>query len=345
MRYLIKPILLLILILMITGCGGGSNPPGSPNPPGSNVKITIIAGRIGTNGALDGSIDEAAFVNPKGIAVDRFSNLYVTDGDAVRKIVYKNGTYEKVITIAGSYDKDLPGADDTFDDPLGIAVNSQGVLYVADLHTIWKLTSSDGENYQVDLLAGTGEPGSDDAEFNTGVAKFNQPTSLICVEGDEGDDYDYLYVTDLNGIRKITLTSSNYSVETIKDKNGEKISGRSVAYNNQDFLYVADTVKIKKVHADYQVDIIAGIDQLGFKDGPGSEALFNQIWGITADGFGNLYVADRVNKKIRKLSGSVNNYTVSTIAEFLSFPQGITADNDGNLYVSYDTVIAKLSFQ
>jgi len=49
------------------------------------------------------------------------------------------------------------------------------------------------------------------------------------------------------------------------------------------------------------VSTIAGSD-LGYADGDGLHAKFNQLNGITADAQGNIYVSDGINYRIRKIT-------------------------------------------
>lgn len=66
----------------------------------------------------------------------------------------------------------------------------------------------------------------------------------------------------------------------------------------------------------------------GSTDGPGTSASFNKPNGLVLDASGNVYVADNVNNKIRKISpsGLVSTYAAA------SNPQGIVLDATGNVY-------------
>jgi len=96
--------------------------------------VSTLAGSD-TRGHHDATGTAAQFTYPTGVAVDSSGNLYVADqGDhRIRKI-----TPERVVsTIAGSGTAghhDATGTEAQFNLPFGVAVDSSGNLYVADLN-------------------------------------------------------------------------------------------------------------------------------------------------------------------------------------------------------------------
>jgi hypothetical protein len=60
-------------------------------------ELQLIAGDIGDAAIMDGSLDVARFNGLAGVAVDAAGNVYVADGQAIRKI----STDGAVTTIAG----------------------------------------------------------------------------------------------------------------------------------------------------------------------------------------------------------------------------------------------------
>jgi sugar lactone lactonase YvrE len=133
-----------------------------------------------------------------------------------------------------------------------------------------------------------------------------------------------------------------------------------VAADGKGNLYVADSGNncIRKiVIATGAVTTLAGDGTVGYRDGTGTVAQFNNPWGIAVVG-GNLYVADSGNYRIRKIviaSGAVSTFAGpagSTItadyvdgtgaAARFGFPIDIAADGNGNLYVVDGYLIRKI---
>jgi len=113
-------------------------------------------------------------------------------------------------------------------------------------------------------------------------------------------------------------------------------------------IYVADGFNdiIRKITSDGTVTTIAGTGVAGHADGDALDARFNRPWGILLDNSGNMYVADKDNHVIRKISsggavttiaGTVNREGAingtGTSAKFYS-PENMVFDNDGNMYIA-----------
>jgi hypothetical protein len=110
-------------------------------------------------------------------------------------------------------------------------------------------------------------------------------------------------------------------------------------------VYVADAGnhKIRKITPDGVVTTVAGSTQ-GFADGEATVAQFYLPTGVAVDASGNVYVADRNNHKIRKITpagevttvaGSTQGFAdgTGTAAQFNN-PFGVAIDASGNMYVA-----------
>ncbi|MCL2725012.1 MAG: NHL repeat-containing protein [Polyangiaceae bacterium] len=163
----------------------------------SSCNVSILAGS-GAAKDVDGTGSNAAFDGPEGLTVDASGNVYVTEwgGNKIRKVT-PGGV---VSTIAGNGTAghiDGTGMGATFNEPTGIAVDTDGNLYVAEVgnNDIRKITP-DGS---VSTLAGSGIQALKDG-IGTSAA-FNQPFGLAI--GPDG----YLYVPDTtnNAVRKVSI--------------------------------------------------------------------------------------------------------------------------------------------
>lgn len=110
-------------------------------------------------------------------------------------------------------------------------------------------------------------------------------------------------------------------------------------------IYVADPGNnaIRKITADGNVSTVAGGGNggAGYIDGNIADARFSQPSGVAVDASGQIYVADRGNKKIRKISSGI----VTTLASGYSFnnPVTIACDANGNVFVGDSFQILKIS--
>jgi DNA-binding beta-propeller fold protein YncE len=73
---------------------------------------------------------------------------------------------------------------------------------------------------------------------------------------------------------------------------------------------------------------VAGIGTFGFSgdNGPANSAQLNGPGGVAVDSTGNLYIADTLNNRIRKVSGGVITTVAgggSSPSGYLLFPQGV----------------------
>jgi sugar lactone lactonase YvrE len=260
--------------------------------------------------------------------------------------------------LGGPGNADGIGPAARFVSPEGIATDTAGNVYVADIYnyTIRKITPAG----VVTTLAGTaGVRGSADGIGAT--AQFVDPTAVAT------DSAGNVYVADTafrgavigsNTIRKITPAGV---VTTLADTAGvwgsadgigaaaQFSSPGGIATDAAGNVYVADSLNytIRKITPAGVVTTLAGTaGAQGSADGVGVAARFTFPDAIVTDTAGNLYVADGVDNTIRKITpagvvttlagtagtrGSADG--IGAAAQFYS-PAGIATDTTGNVYVA-----------
>ncbi len=265
-----------------------------------------------------------------------------------------NTIYSNTQTFAGSETAgfmDGVGRKAKFNRPSKIAVDNNGNLYVSDeLNNRIRKISPDG---MVTTLAGSGKAGAEDNVTGT-KASFNGPSGIAV------DQYGNVFVADVynHKIRKITPSGAvstyagNGQPVYADNSNGLKASFHfpvDLAVDAAGNVFVADEAnnRIRKITPGRSVSTFAGSGFTGsFDNKIGETATFNQPNGIDIDIKGNLYIADQLNHKIRKITatgvvttlagsgaaGSSDN-VIGTMASFNN-PRGVAVDKAGNVYVA-----------
>ena len=337
---------------------------------GSNFFADASKTSVTLNGVLaevlSASSDELKIQVPKNINCSGPVQVTIDERTATSAEAFTYVLTPVVSTLAGSGAAgfaDGPGEFAQFSAPDGIAIDTAGNLYVADMlnHRIRKVTPEG----VVSTLAGNGE--CDYADSDSGATAFCYPVGIAI------DASNTLYVTDMfnHRIRGVTLSGFVTTIAgsgEIKDgnkggfkdgdKNKAKFNGPiGIAKDKDGNLYVADAGNhsIRKISPEGEVSTFAGSGETGeknggFADGPGSVARFHAPTGVAIDTAGNLYVADYWNHRIRKISpeGEVSTLAGSgktgeendgfadgpgDVAQF-NRPNGIAIDAAGNLYVA-----------
>ncbi len=137
--------------------------------------------------------------------------------------------------------------------------------------------------------------------------------------------------------------------EAVRDIGGFS-EPQSIAVDTAGNIYYADSGnnRIKKIDTIGKISIIAGTGARGYSGDGGpavSAKLFNPC-SIAADAFGNLYIADSGNNRIRKIDTTGKISTIAgtgargysgdggpAVSAKLSNPCGIAVDAAGNLYI------------
>ncbi len=255
----------------------------------------------------------------------------------------------------------VPGAGDgKFDYPCGIAVDSDGCVYVADAynHRIQKFESDSAYITQW-------------GEFGNGNGQFYYPSGVAV------DSTGNVYASDLLNHRIQKFNSDGTYLDqwgSIGSGAGQFIEPMGVAVDSAGNVYVADRgnnrVQIFDSSGNPQYQIVGGfnepydvaVDSSGniyvsdygnhyikkfnpngtpFKDwgGLGNGAgQFNNPWGVAVDTNDNIYVADSTNNRIQKFESDGTYITewggAGNIAGKFDYPTDVAVDSNGYVYVA-----------
>lgn len=104
-----------------------------------------------------------------------------------------------------------------------------------------------------------------------------------------------------------------------------------------------DAARIRKIALDGTVSTIAGTGVAGFQDGAGAK--FNNPLDAVVDSHGNIFVVDRDNKRIRKITtaGVVSTFIGDGTANILKNPIALAIDAADNIFLSDANVIRKIT--
>ncbi|MBZ5538692.1 MAG: hypothetical protein LAO31_22320 [Acidobacteriia bacterium] len=321
--------------------------------------ISTVAGD-GTRGfgGDGGPATSARLGSPIGVAVDAAGNLYI--GDTINSRVRKVNPAGVISTVAGfganGFTGDGGPATSAFlASPMGVAVDSDGNLYIADAgnHRVRKVTTAG----VISTVAGTGWYGFSGDGGPATSAQLYYPYGVAA------DAAGNLYIADTSNsrIRKVTPAGV---ISTVAGDNRYGFVGDGpvatlrclagpygVAVDAGGNLYIADTSnsRVRKVTPAGAISTAAGIGTFGFAGdgGPAASAQLNYPQGLALDVGGNLYIGDTLNSRVRKVTPAGVISTAAGIGTFgfsgdggpatsakLGSPYSLAVDAGGNLYIA-----------
>ena len=259
-------------------------------------------------------------------------------------------------TVAGGGIGDNgPGNEARLNQPMGVAVDSSGNLYIADAghHRVRRVDY----NGIIRTIAGTGDRdyGGDGGPANE--ARLTYPRGVAV------DGAGNVYIADVANHR-IRRVDASGTITTIAGTGEGGYSGdggpassarinhpTSVAVDSSGNLYIADddNHRIRRVDASGTITTIAGTGTRGYggDGGPAVKARLSFPRVVAVDGNRNLYIVDVANHRIRRVDASGTITTIAGTGEAgfsgdggpaieakLYRPRGVAVDGAGNLYIS-----------
>ena len=337
----------------------------------STGNITTVAGTGTDSFTGDGGAATAATLSePGGLGLGPNGHLYIADASNHRIRLIRSAAVPVpfvIETVAGSgpigdgngaFSGDGGAATAArLNNPSGVALDLAGNLYIADRenHRLRKVDATTGN---ISTVAGTGTASFSGDGGAATAATLNGPRR-VAVSGTS------IYIADTanHRIRRVDTASGNIS--TFAGTGTASFSGdggvatsatlnspRGMGVDSAGNLYIADRSnnRIRRVATGGNISTVAG-NGTGSFGGDGGAATAAQIWSpshVAVDSAGNLYIADTVNNRIRRVDATTGNIStfagtgttghsgdggLATAATF-TFSYGVALDGAGNLLIA-----------
>ncbi len=290
----------------------------------------------------DGIATAAYFDVPRGVAADMDGNTYIVDENHFT--VWKVDPFGRLIQIAGTgasgYSGDGgPASLAALSYPYAVALDAFGNVYIGGYTSIRKINTSG----VISTFAGGTSTGYSGDGGPATAARFNDITGLCF------DKHGSLFVSDggSNRVRKInpsgiisTVAGSTYTTGFYGD-GGQATAATfngllGIAVDSADNLYITDAnnQRVRKVDTSGIIRTIAGGYGTSPTDSVAATASgLNSPRGVAVDGLYNIYIADNVNGRIRKVDTSGIITTVAS-PSYAYHPNSVAVDFLGNIYYS-----------
>lgn len=332
----------------------------------SNAQITTFAGRrfyLGNNGPAV----SAGLFAPNAIARDSSGNIYIAsvNDNQVRKV---DAATQVITTVAGTGTSGFSGdnglataAKLNFSGGLpGVAVDKTGNIFISDYFNN-RIRKVDASTKVITTIAGTGTGGyTGDGGLATS-AQINGPAGIVVDQSGNifFADNNNSVIRRIDGTTKVITTyagsllgSGGYSGDNGPATSAGLNYPEAIALDRSGNLYIADEYNyaIRKVNASTKViTTVAGSGTSGFSGdgGAATAAKIGFATGVIVDYSGNIYISDKGNQRIRKVTAATN--VISTVAGTgiagysgdgatasaaqVSSPATLQADATGNVYI------------
>jgi len=291
---------------------------------------------------------------PADVFADSAGNIYIADtsDNAIRKIDAQTGNISTVAGddttfLAGFAGDGGPATSALLHGPSGVYVDSSGNIFISDTlnNRIREVTASTGV---ITTVAGNGTAGYAGDGGAATTAELNNPSGVFV------DAAGNIYIADgtdtvSNNVVRMVDTAGNISTVAGDVAKGGTYSGDGgpatqaglwgpwgvlVDYLGDLFISDSQNGAIRVVNlstttnmvgvqniAPGEIETVAGMGpESGFSgdSGPALQALIHEPLGMRSDSGGNLYFADRLNWRVRKVAGIVPtppaNFTIGAAA-------------------------------
>jgi PKD repeat protein len=282
----------------------------------SGIINTVAGNETATYSGDGGPATAAGLNNPCGLALDNSGNLYIADfGNNRIRIVNTAGIITTIAGtgIAGFNGDDIQATSAEINNPNAVAIDANGNLYIADWDNRIRLVNSAGI---ISTVAGNGTGGYGGDGGQATATELNYPTAIAF------DASGNMYIADAANHR-IRMVNSLGIISTIAGSGPTGYNNGSyggdggqataanlhlpsdLTFDVQGNMYIADAanMRIRKINTAGRISTIAGNGTAGYigDGGQPTAAELNYPGGVFLDATGNIYIADQVNQRIRKV--------------------------------------------
>ncbi|HET8546410.1 MAG TPA: hypothetical protein VFL57_00320 [Bryobacteraceae bacterium] len=291
-------------------------------------QITRVAG--GGTSTAEGVRATQALVLPSAIAVGQDGRIYFAEylTDRVRMI----GSDGIVRTIAGTGETASngdggPATSAAVDSPSGVAVDTAGNVYIAEYARIRKVSAG-----TISTIAGTGRPGTG----GNGGPAVNAPVVPGSVAVDAAGNV-YFTESVFDFVRKITATGTMMFIAGGGDTGfgGDGGSAQTarldtpmdVTVDSEGNLFIADfgNGRVRRINTGLGITTYAGTAHFQGDGGAASSAVLRAPGHAAYDNAGNLYIADYMNRRIRRVTAGGTIDTFAGNGDYGPKPDGVAA--------------------
>ncbi|HEY5922374.1 MAG TPA: DUF4215 domain-containing protein, partial [Kofleriaceae bacterium] len=276
--------------------------------------ISTIAGTGSPGSSVDGiPATSAALGTIWSIAVDGLRNVYITDGNRIRRIS-ANGFITTVAGngVFGSSGDGGPAVVAALANPSGVAVDGLGNIYIAD-QVNNKIRRVDVATGTITTIAGTGAAGG------SGDGGLAVNATLYFPTGIAVDAMGTIYFADTQNhrIRKIATTGiitnvAGTGTSGFSGDNGSATSAQlsvpaGIAVDDLGNVFIADNgnQRVRRVNASGVITSAAGsgdlLPEVAGDGGPATAARLAYPRGVASDKAGSLVIADSGSNRIRSI--------------------------------------------
>lgn len=307
-------------------------------------QLTAVVGPLTYSKVQTPYLPAPRLEQPQAVVADGKGNVYIADIRTERVYHVAPDGKARVLMQFDGPKKDFGVAVvTTAAGPYGLSLDKQGNLYVLGDHKVYKVTPAG----KTTVVAGSGEEwlsGDGGSALDAGMA----PMSVAVAD----DGTIYLADTRNYRVRRVTPDGKVSTYAGIDRSDWEKgVTGdggpaaeaqtyaNHVAVDSKGNVYVAGSTTVRKITPDGTISTVAGdasaLAKPGGDGGPATKATFASISGIALDAEGNLYIADTLESRIRRVGtdGIINTVVGGPDGQgSLKRPWGLWVDPLGNLW-------------